>query len=177
METTLYLMVGYPGAGKTTTAQLIHEITGAEFLWTAKYRREWFGNPTFQPDETSILYERLNDMTEYLLKKGKSVIYDTSFNYYKDREMLREVAKNCGAKTVLIWVQAPLEIAQARAVEHPEQHRKTRILGGMSPEKFERLTNQFDPPHKDEPCIIIDGTKVTKQYVQKQLEQFESQKT
>ena len=29
---TLFMMFGYPGAGKTTTAEIINELTGAEHL-------------------------------------------------------------------------------------------------------------------------------------------------
>lgn len=169
---TLYLMMGYPGAGKTTTAKHIHTLTGAEHLWTAQFRRDWFGNPTYQPDETKMLYERLNDMTEYLLKKGKSVIYDTSFNYYKDRQHLRTIANKCKVRTIVIWVVTPKPVAKDRAVINAHEH-NNRILGHMPHEKFEQLTDVLEKPRKSEKHVEIDGTKITKKYIKNILSQID----
>jgi predicted kinase len=157
-------MLGYPGAGKTTTAKVIAELTGAVHLWADHERRKKFGTPTYKHRENIELYDYLNQLADELLSEGKSVVYDTNFNFLKDRKRLREVAQKNGAETVLIWVTTPKHIAKDRATtdKHP-QH--TRVLGTMPEHAFERMSGNLQPPHPDEEVIEVDGTKVTAKYI------------
>jgi len=161
---TLYLMLGYPGAGKTTTAKIIHELTGATHLWADQIRRERFGTPTYSHSENIELYDYLNELTAELLHTGQSVVFDTNFNFYKDRQRLREIATKHGGDSKLLWVQTPKEIARQRAVKDAHKH-ATRVLGHMPERDFERMTNNLEEPHDDEPYIEVDGTKVSQEYI------------
>jgi predicted kinase len=168
VKPTLYLMLGYPGSGKTTTAKVIHELTGATHLWADQIRRERFGEPTYSHEENLKLYSHLNQEAAELLAAGNSIVYDTNFNFYKDRQLMRELAKNHGVKALLVWVTTPKEIAKERAIDGTK-HRHTRVLGDMPPDQFERMSRNLQPPREDEPYVKIDGTKVTKGYIKKQL--------
>ncbi len=167
-KAVLYLLLGYPGSGKTTTSKMIHEITGALHLWADRERRAKFRNPTYSHQETLELYDELNKRTDGLLAEGKSVIFDTNFNFYKDRQKLREIVKNRRAESRLIWVRTPRQVAKKRATEGSHTQ-VNRILGNMSTEDFDRMSNNLQPPRDDEPYTEIDGTKVTSEYVKKQL--------
>lgn len=165
---TLYLMLGYPGAGKTTTAKVIHELTGATHLWADHIRRERFKTPTYSHQENLALYNHINTLTAELLAAGNSVIFDTNFNFYKDRQHLRDIAAKHGAEAKLIWVTTDRALAKARATQDAHKQ-STRILGDMPPEQFDRMANNLQPPRDDEPYIAIDGTKVTPDYIKRQL--------
>lgn len=160
MKQTLFLMIGYPGSGKTTVSKLIYEQTGAVHLWADYERRKMFGNPTHSPAESRKLYTYLNDVTDKLLAEGKSVIFDTNFNFYKDRGHLREIAAKHGAKTAVIWITTPKEIAKQRAVQESHSQR-TRVFGNMPREQFERIARNLEPPREDEHPIKLDGTNIT----------------
>lgn len=157
----LFLMLGFPGAGKTTVSKMIEELTGAVHLWADHERRKRFGEPTYGHEENLKLYTDMNTMTDALLADGKNVIFDTAFNFYKDREHLRQIAAKHGAHTILIWVRTPKELARERATKDAHlQH--TRMLGNMHPtEHFERLSNNLEPPREGEHVIEFDGTHVT----------------
>jgi predicted kinase len=154
---TLFLLMGYPGAGKTTVSRRLAELTGAIHLWADHERRQLFPQPTHSKAESDELYAKLDRETDKHLSERKSVIFDTNFNYYKDREYLRQIAKKHGAKTVLIWLTTPVAIAERRAV-HEAHAKDTRVLGNMTHEDFKRIVSHLEPPHPDEHAIEIDGT-------------------
>jgi predicted kinase len=164
MQPVLYLMVGLPGAGKTTAALAIAEVTGAEHLWADEHRRARFGQPRFDLQESHDLYSDLNTQTANLLAAGKSVVFDTAFNHYVDRHKLRSIANSQHAKTVVVWVQTSPDLARQRATTDAEKQ-QTRILGDMSHEHFDSLSNKLEEPRADEPTIVLDGTKISPEYI------------
>ena len=166
---TLYLMVGYPGSGKTTAAEAIAHITGATHLWADRVRRERYSEPTYSHTENMDLYDHLNQVAAELLNAGNSVVFDTNFNYRHDRDHLRTIANKHGAKTVVIWVQTAKSTAQHRAT-HLDEAERTRVLGSMDEEDFERLASKLEEPGPDETVITLDGTKITEAYVRTHLE-------
>lgn len=161
---TLYLLVGYPGAGKTTVSKTLHKLTGAQHLWADRIRKEQFKGPHYTAEENTKLYDSLNHLSDELLAAGKDVIFDTNFNFYKDRQKLRKIAADNNAQSVLLWVQAPKPVAKQRATT--DAHKQdSRVLGNMSEADFERLTNHLEEPRADENAVIIDGTKVSPEYL------------
>ena len=123
-----------------------------------------FGNPTRSHEENLELYSHMNDMARELLQKGKSVVFDTNFNFYKDREKLRKIAADAGAEAVLIWVTTSKDIARERATKDGHLQ-ATRVLGDMPVSEFERMSKNLQPPLEHENYISVDGTKVTDKYI------------
>ncbi len=161
-------MLGYPGAGKTTTAEIIAQLTGAVHLASDKLRLSMFKNPTFSKAEHDELYSKINQMTEELLKSGKSVIYDANLNRYIHRQEKYDIAKNTGAAVLLVWIQADTNLAKRRATELSNGDPK-RPYGNLDPATFDRLVDQIEPPRENEKHITLDGTKITSDYVSTQL--------
>jgi predicted kinase len=155
---TLYLFIGYPGAGKTTVAKNLAEVTGAVHLWADQERHKFFPNPTHSHEESDALYAKLNDVTEYLLAEGKSVIFDTNFNYFADREKLREIASKYHAETIILWISTPVEVARDRAVCSHEVRNGYEM--NMTNEQFDDIVSKLEPPTKDEKVIKIDNPKL-----------------
>lgn len=164
----LYLLLGYPGSGKTTASKILSELTGAIHIWADFERKKNFGRPSYSKTENDELYNQLNNQALALLLDGKDVIYDTSFNYYADRQKLRQIASKANANVRIIWVVANKNIAKIRATKDSHlQH--TRAVGDMNDDDFTRLSSQLEPPKPSEPYTKLDGTKITPQYLKSHL--------
>lgn len=150
---TLYLFIGYPGAGKTTLAKTLAAATGAKHLWADVERHRMFKNPTHSEAESTELYEALNTATEYLLAQGKSVVFDTNFNYRADRQKLRDIARRRRADCVILWVTTPVDIAKSRAV-HAGENRNGYAMN-MSEQRFDSIVGKLETPTEDETVIKI----------------------
>lgn len=159
----LYLFIGYPGAGKTTVAKLLAEQTGAVHLWADHERHKMFEQPVHSKEESLQLYDRLNQWAEELLKEGRSVIFDTNFNFYEDRQKLRDIAARHSAETTVIWMTTPKEIAKERAVYATISRNGYDAI--MSEERFDQIVSKLEPPRENEKVIKIDGTKLDSQTV------------
>ncbi len=159
----LYLFIGYPGAGKTTAAKIIAEATGAVHVWADAERHKLFKQPTHSQAESLELYDRLNRRAAELLAAGKSVVYDTNFNFYADRQKMRDIAARNGAETVLLWITLPKETAKRRAVNATDSRNGYQV--GMTEEQFESIVAKLEPPGEHEEYIKINGLKLDRQEV------------
>lgn len=175
IKPTLYLMMGYPGAGKTTAGKIISDATGAIHLWSDIERHMMFGHPTHSEKESVKLYDELNMRTEKLLAGGKSVVFDTSFNFRSDRRKLKEIADRAGAGTIVLWVTMPLEEARKRSVGAGQ--RRNGYHTRMTEEHFDELVSKLEEPAKDEKVIKLDGLKLDRESVLALIGQHDAHKT
>jgi len=167
---TLFLMFGYPGAGKTTTAKLIGDLTGAMHLSSDEVRMELYPHPTYTQDEHDALYKALDERIEQLLNAGKSVIYDANLNRYQHRLEKYQMCERTHAKPVLIWVQTPKELSRERAVMRGHHHLvpKDETFESM----FDRVTSSIEEPREDEPLYTISGNPLDKNAISELLDRL-----
>jgi predicted kinase len=169
-QPTLYLMLGYPGAGKTTVAGIISEVTGAVHLSSDELRQKMFDKPEFTEAEHSKLYAELDRQTEELLGEGKSVIYDANLNRYQHRQEKYDICERTGARPVLIWLKTPRELAKERAKHLSRQH---LWPSNETPDAmFERIAGIIEPPTADEKPTELDGTNATSETIKQSLSQL-----
>jgi predicted kinase len=160
---TLYLMFGYPGAGKTTAAKLIHEVTGASRLSSDELRLELFPHPTYSENEHQAVYQTLDEQVEKLLRQGKDVIYDANLNRRAHRDEKYTICRHTNAKAVLVWVKAPRDLSKERAIIRGHSHLVPADETFES--MFERVADTLEPPTEDEPVHGIDGTKLNRENI------------
>lgn len=166
---TLHLLMGLPGAGKTTLAKTIHAITKAARLSSDDYRLIIFPEPTFSQTEHDNLYALLNHSTEHLLAAGHDVIYDANLNRYHHRQEKYAMAARQNADVLLWWVKTPTELARERRMK--EQDHQLLPEGETSGNMFDRIAEILEAPMKGEHHVVIDGTHITKEEVKKLLDQ------
>ncbi len=164
----LYLFVGPPGAGKTTVAQIINKTAGAVHLWADAERHKLFANPTHELSESTALYKMLNGQTADLLRDGTSVVFDTNFNHFTDRQKLRDIADKAGAETILIWMITPLDTAKKRALD--ALNIRNGYKNSMSEQQFTDIIAKFEAPTEHEKAIKINGTKLDEASIRQLLQ-------
>lgn len=156
-------MMGYPGAGKTTTAKIIHELTGAEHVSSDLTRLKLFPQPSFSQNEHDQLYRHIDREIENLLSEGKDVIYDANLNRYRHRQEKYTICQRTNANPILIWVQTPKELAKSRVLDPGRVHLVPH--NESAHEMFDRISKIIEPPRPNEPHLTVDGTKVSPEYV------------
>jgi len=97
------------------------------------------------------------------LAAGKSVVYDTNFNFFADRQKMRDIATRNGAETVLLWITLPKQIAKQRAVNSGRSRNGYEV--SMTDEQFESIVAKLEPPSENEKYIKIDGLKLDRREV------------
>jgi predicted kinase len=168
MKPTLYLFVGYPGSGKTTIAKMIADATDGVHLWADFERHIMFGTPTHSRSESRELYDHLNQVADEVLAQGRCVIFDTNFNFRRDRDHMRKIAAKHGANVKVVWVTTPRDVARHRATEDSEG-KPTRIWGNMLLPDFNRLSDNLQKPDDDEDVIRIDGSSTDPESIKQRL--------
>lgn len=127
-----------------------------------------FGDPTHSEAESLQLYDYLNHKTAQLLKQGKDVVFDTNFNFYKDREHLRQLAEQAGARLQIIHMTTDPALARQRAL-HGSHAERNGMPYAMSAATFDRIAHNLEPLHASEMAIEINGANLTPEKVRSAL--------
>ena len=170
MQPTLHLIIGLPGAGKSTLAKQIQKLTKAVRLSSDEYRLLIFPEPTFSQKEHDNLYGIIDHNVEHLLASDHSVIYDANLNRRHHRDEKYALAKKYDAKVVLWCLNTPSGLSKQRRIDDQDHNLipKNETPGNM----YDRIAKVYEPPSKDEKCITLDGTNITSAVVSKKLEEI-----
>lgn len=153
---TLTLMVGLPGAGKTTLAKQLEEETGAVRFTPDEWHLFLFGDDFHDPQQHQ-LHDSRHDRVEALmwslgkklLEKGVSVILDYGFWAKEQREEKYREAVALGAKFQIRYVHAPLE-ELCRRLELRCREGRNDVFQTITREDLEEWAGLFQPPDERE---------------------------
>lgn len=160
-QSTVYLICGFIGAGKTTFAKKLEEKTGAVRIVKDEWSIRLIGNdPTIpgyaQWDRKIIDLSR--DVAFYLAEKGIDVIMDEGFWERETRDEMKKRTEVIGAKVVMYYLDTPIETIRERILG-----RNSNLTGDsfkINREMLDNYLKQWQPPTKDEDYILTEGTEI-----------------
>jgi len=145
---TLYLMVGFPRAGKSTWIYNNKERLDAIVIENDWIRENILHAPNSKSTEPAI-WMIVDSCMRILLSQGKNVILDginlTSFT----RKFFIDAAKECDARIVFVWINTPLEECLSR---------NSRLLDHkITNEILKRVGANFESPmsHEYDEIILV----------------------
>jgi len=181
--TSLLIVCGYVGSGKTTVARELSKLTGFEVISSdvvrkklagispSEHRYEDFSKGIYSPEFTEKTYRTMMDEAKKRLKEGKSVILDATFSKKWQREMAREAAREADANFLCIETVCPDSLIKNRLDKRMK--RGISVSDGRweifqkHKESFEKI-DEFSP---EEHIVVRTDTKL-KNELEKVLERI-----
>jgi predicted kinase len=144
---TVYLIVGLPGAGKTTRAKELEVSASALRLTPDEWQLMLFGDQN-PPDKRDLVEGKLVQIGMRAAQLGTNVVLDFGFWGTDERSALRWIAGAVGARSQVLYLP----------VDHEEQRRRvTRRFTATPDETFhmsdvelEQWRGQFQAPDDEE---------------------------
>jgi predicted kinase len=138
------IMVGIPGAGKTTFAKRFAKTFNAPYI-----------NPRDISDLAGINAQASARVTmllfNELLKTNHTLVYEGSTAARTQRMALESMVTKAGYKALIIWVQTDPTEAKNRAIKIH------RGVTSLSEEAFDMAYKQFQNPTLSEKPVVISG--------------------
>lgn len=154
---TLFLLYGFPGAGKTYFARQLCEELQAAHVQGDRIRYELFEEPRYDRQENDIVNHLMHYMTEEFLGAGISVAFDVNAMRSGQRRELRELTRRHKAQTLLVWFQMDMETAFARVVKRDRRKADDKYSMPMDRTRFESIINGMQNPSSTEDYMVISG--------------------
>lgn len=158
----LFLMVGLPGAGKSTLARRLSSWLGERgvHLESDRIRKELVGWDPHKPLPREMYTPELNRKTFVVieqkvrdaLRQNRSVVVDATFLRKVYRQPYMDLARQTGAEFLALFVWVDDETARRR-LEDP--HRNG--FSDATVEVFEAMKATAELPPDDVPFLHLDG--------------------
>jgi predicted kinase len=159
-QSTVYLICGFIGAGKTTLAKKLEEKTGAVRITKDEWSIRLIGNDPAMDgyaewDQKIIGLSR--DFAFYIAEKGSDVIMDEGFWAKEEREELKRRIRAIGAKAVMYYLDTPIETIRERVAGR--NNNLTKESFKISGEMLDNYLTYWQPPDEDEDYILASEVK------------------
>ena len=138
------IMVGIPGAGKSTFGEKFADTFKALFVGQTTLQRKYTLSDT---DAEELRDSILNEF----FKTQRTLVIDGGFNQKEAREVMVRRLVKAGYRPLIIWVQTDTSEARRRALKPFPSG------SGLTDDEFTMMLEQFDTPGDKEKVVVISG--------------------
>ena len=114
VQPAFIIVSGLPGTGKSYFCHQLVERLPFLVLESDALRKSLFPAPNYSMSESAHLFRTIHYLIEGLLRKGIPIILDATNLSERHRERLYNIAERLNAKLILVRVEAPPDLVQAR---------------------------------------------------------------
>jgi predicted kinase len=155
MMSTLHMLYGFVGVGKTTFAKkLEHTLPAVRFTHDEWMNKLYGENPPLE--YFADYYNRVHDLiwiyAERLLELDQDVILDSGFWSRNSRDEARAKAAVLGVNHKLYFLDAPEEVLKERVRKRNENLQGSLYIDDHA---FELFKTRFEPLGEDEEHVLI----------------------
>lgn len=163
--TKLFIMCGLAFSGKSTLAEKIAEQDGYKLIAFDKLWVETEKSRSVPKDAEGWRLIRDLAQEEILaaLKSGVSVVYDDNNAKKEHRDELRNVAKEAGVESQVIYLDTSMNIIRLRE----ETSKILQNRHEVEPENFNKVLQDFEPPTPDENTMVYKPKDNLQEFIKK----------
>lgn len=163
--TTIHLMVGFMGFGKTTIAkQLARELPAVRLTHDEFMVRLYGRNIPYH--EFHHNYDKVNevlwDLAEKIVKTDTDVIMDYGFWSRQDRKKAYEHAKKITKNVIFHYVHCDMDIAKIRIMQRSKENMNELFI---REDEFDTLAKQYEPWDFEDDYPVILHNVPTNHYI------------
>ncbi|MEZ5891299.1 MAG: AAA family ATPase [Xanthobacteraceae bacterium] len=163
-------LMGLPGSGKTTVAERIVRACDLSVISRDAIRAAMFRPARFTELEKRCAYQALLLALATCLELGRSCLVEgMTFSRTSEVEEVRRIAETAGAHFLPVFLDCPVDVAQARAARDLEQ--KSRAPEDRDEKLVARVAERFETPPPD--ALRLDATKPPEEIARAILDRLE----
>jgi len=155
MKPLLIVLSGLPFSGKSTLAK---DLATALDLPVVSYDNDIYAkhkhevpNGASAAEEFEVVQAIARRYIAEKLMAGESFIYDDLGLQKEERESIRKIAENSGARYILLFLDTPVSIIEQRRKDND----RSNIRGHIKDEKMSLNISLLEKPDSDEQAIVV----------------------
>jgi predicted kinase len=170
------MLVGAPGTGKSRLARRLGAALEAQVVETDRVRKQLFAEPRYTGGEHAAVYGWCHTVLRSSLVVGRRVIFDATNLEERTRRRVYDIAEQCDARLLIIWVACPPGTVQQRLLRRQEKHDEDEDdLSDADWMIYLELRRKADPIRR--PHVVINTAVDTATAVQRILDRVQAEET
>lgn len=153
-RTTLTVVCGAPGVGKSTAAGHIRRRLNARRFSTDVIRQELFPDPDYSSEESRKVYETMFYRAQKMLKDNTSVVLDGTFRMEDGRIRAMDIAKDYAQNFEMFRIEA-----NENKVEERLQNRGENSVSDADFAIHQEISSRFEPINANHEVVTNNGDK------------------
>lgn len=156
-QKTLFILCGFPYAGKSYVAKQIRSKTDIAFVSIDDifyaHGFDWDSNTLPDAHAWEKIFNESYDQTKRALLDGKNVLYDSTNQTVASRDKLREVARFVIADTKVIYIKSTIDTVWKRWAENQKDSSRSVVRKDL----VQMTIDMFEEPTESENVIKIEN--------------------